>query len=40
VCIVNQKMLVGDAHRMMKSRGIDVSVVTDERYFPIGILNM
>jgi len=40
VCIINQKMLVGDAHRMMKSRGMEVAVVTDERYFPIGILNM
>lgn len=39
-CIINQKMLVGDAHRMMKARGIEVAVVTDERCFPIGILNM
>jgi arabinose-5-phosphate isomerase len=39
-CIINQKMLVGDAHRMMKTGGMEVAVVTDERFFPIGILNM
>jgi arabinose-5-phosphate isomerase len=40
VCTINQKMLVGDAHRLMESRGIESAVVTDERQFPIGIINM
>jgi arabinose-5-phosphate isomerase len=37
---LNQKLLVGDAHRLMESRGLEYAVVTDERQFPIGILNM
>ena len=36
---LNQKMLVGDAHRIMENRGLEMAVVTDERQFPIGILN-
>lgn len=40
VFTLNQKMLVGDAHRLMKSYNLDSAVVTDERQFPIGILNM
>jgi len=40
ICTINQKMLVGDAHRMMEAHGVDIAVVTDERQFPIGILNM
>lgn len=40
VCIINQKMLVGDAHRMMDCQGVEIAVVTDERQFPIGILSM
>jgi arabinose-5-phosphate isomerase len=35
---LNQKMLVGDAHRIMKALGVDIAVVLDERQFPIGIL--
>jgi len=33
-------MLVGDANRLMEARGLESIVVTDERQFPIGILNM
>lgn len=36
---LSQKMLVGDAHRIMENRGLEMAVVTDERQFPIGILN-
>jgi arabinose-5-phosphate isomerase len=39
-CSINQKMLVGDAHRVMKTCGLESVVVTDERQFPIGILSM
>jgi arabinose-5-phosphate isomerase len=35
---LHQKMLVGDAHRLMKNRGLESAVVTDEKQFPIGIL--
>ena len=38
-CRLNQRMLVGDAHRMMENRGVDIGVVLDERQFPIGILH-
>ena len=37
---LHQKMLVGEAHRMMEIRGLESAVVTDEREFPIGMLNM
>jgi arabinose-5-phosphate isomerase len=40
VFTLNQKMLVGDAHRLMKSYNFHSAVVTDERQFPIGILNI
>src|SRR5277367_3224380 len=40
VLTLNQKMLVGDAQRLMKSYNLNSAVVTDERQFPIGILNM
>ena len=36
---LNQKILVGDAHRMMDNHGLEIAVVTDERQFPIGIMN-
>jgi arabinose-5-phosphate isomerase len=36
---LTQKMLVGDAHRIMENRGLEIAVVTDERQFPIGLLN-
>lgn len=36
---LTQKMLVGEAHRIMEKRGLEIAVVTDERQFPIGILN-
>lgn len=39
-CTLNQKMLVGDAHRMMENHSVESAVVIDEREFPIGILNM
>jgi arabinose-5-phosphate isomerase len=39
-CSVNQKMLVGDAYRIMETCGIESVVVTDERQFPTGILTM
>ena len=40
VFTLNQKMLVGDAHRLMKSWNLESAVVTDERQFPIGILTL
>jgi arabinose-5-phosphate isomerase len=40
LCTLSQKMLVGDAHRMMELWGLRRAVVTDDRQFPIGILNM
>jgi arabinose-5-phosphate isomerase len=39
-CLLNQKMLVGDAHRLMESRGLCTAVVTDDKQFPIGMINM
>ena len=39
-CTINQKVLVGDAHRLMESHKLETLVVVDERQFPIGILNM
>jgi arabinose-5-phosphate isomerase len=39
-CLLNQKMLVGDAHRMMEARGLTTAVVTDDKQFPIGMIHM
>jgi arabinose-5-phosphate isomerase len=39
-CRINQKMLLGDAHRIMKSHNIDTAVVIDERQFPIGVISL
>jgi arabinose-5-phosphate isomerase len=39
-CLLNQKMLVGDAHRLMEARGVHTAVVTDDKQFPIGMISI